>query len=115
MNKATLVSIIHNFENPDKVAIHRMMDAESGTWTPISCGEFKTAVLNVAAALVDLGLGVQEAVGIMSENRPEYLTASFAAWQARCLTVGIYATSTAEQVKFLVDDAHIRVLVAGSQ
>ncbi|MBD5179038.1 MAG: long-chain fatty acid--CoA ligase [Bacteroidales bacterium] len=115
MNKATLVSIIHNFENPDKAAIHRMMDAESGTWTPISCGEFKTAVLNVAAALVDMGLGVQEAVGIMSENRPEYLTASFAAWQARCLTVGIYATSTAEQVKFLVDDAHIRVLVAGSQ
>lgn len=115
MNKATLVSIIHRFKDPAKTAINRLMDAETGTWTPITCCEFKDAVLKSAAALIQLGLEVQEAVGIFSENRPEYLTTSFAAWQTRALTVGIYATSTAEQVKFLINDAHIRIMIVGSQ
>lgn len=112
---ATLVSIIHNFKNPEKPALHRLMDPETGTWTPITCEEFKTACLDLAAALVDLGLDVQEAVGIFSENRPEYLAFSFAAWQARAVTAGIYATSTPEQVNFLVNDAKIRIMLVGSQ
>lgn len=115
MNKASLVSLLHNFKNPEKPALFRLMDAETGTWTPITCGEFQSAVLDASAALIDLGIEVQEAVGILSENRPEYLMASFAAWQVRAVTVGIYATSTAEQVEFLVNDAHIRILVVGSQ
>ncbi len=115
MNKATLVSIIHSFKNADRPALYRLMDAETGTWTPITCGEFRGAVLDAAAALIDLGIEAQEAVGILSENRPEYLMATFAAWQVRAVTVGIYATSTAEQVQFLVNDAHIRIMVVGSQ
>lgn len=115
MNKATLVSIIHRFKDPAKTAINRLMDPESGTWTPISCAEFKDAVLQAAAAFIELGVEPQEAIGIFSENRPEYLTASFAAWQTRALTVGIYATSTTEQVKFLINDAGIKVMVVGSQ
>lgn len=112
---ATLVSIIHNFKNPEKPALHRLMDPETGTWTPISCAEFKDAVLAIGSALVDLGLGVQETVGIFSENRPEYLAMSFATWQARAVTVGIYATSSPEQVCYLVNDAGIKIMMVGSQ
>lgn len=115
MTSATLVSIIHNFKNPDKPALHRLMDPETGTWTPISCGEFKDTCLALGAALIDLGLGEQETVGIFSENRPEYVAMSFATWQVRAVTVGIYATSSPEQVRFLVDDANIKIMLVGSQ
>lgn len=91
------------------------MDPGTGTWTPITCGEFARDVTILGAALIDLGLGAQEAVGIFSENRPEYIAMSFATWQVRGITVGIYATSTPEQVKFLVDDAKIRIMLVGSQ
>ncbi len=112
---ATLVKIPHKFKNFDKPALHRLMDPETGTWTPISCREFRDNVIDLGAALIDLGIKSQEAVGIFSENRPEYILMSFAAWQVRAVTVGIYATSTPEQVKFLVDDADIRVMLVGSQ
>lgn len=112
---AYLVSTIHDFKNPEKPALHRLMDPETGTWTPITCGEFKDACLDLAAALVEIGLGVQETVGIFSENRPEYLAISFATWQTRAVTVGIYATSTPEQVSYLVNDAKIRIMLVGSQ
>lgn len=110
-----LVSIIHNFIDDQKPALHRLMDPATGTWTPIRCGEFRDMVLAMGAKLIDLGLKPQEAIGIFSENRPEFLVASFAAWQVRSVTVGIYATSSAEQVKFLVDDAKIKIMFVGSQ
>lgn len=115
MSTPYLVAIPHKFKNMEKPALHRLMDPETGTWTPISCGEFRDDVMMLGAALVDLGLKEQEVVGIFSENRPEYVMMSFAAWQVRGVTVGIYATSTPEQVKFLVDDAKIRVMLVGSQ
>ncbi|MCM1310993.1 MAG: long-chain fatty acid--CoA ligase [Bacteroides sp.] len=110
-----LVEIPHKFKNTDKPALHRLMDPETGTWTPISCGEFRATVLDLGAALIDIGLGSQETVGLLSANNPEYIAMSFAAWQVRGVTVGIYATSTPEQVKYLVDDAKIRVMLVGSQ
>ena len=115
MSKPALISIIHDFADPGKPALHRLMDPATGTWTPITCAEFRDKVLNFSAALLSLGLEPQQTLGIFSENRPEYLTASFAAWQIRCVTVGIYATSSPEQVRYLVDDAKIATMVVGSQ
>ncbi len=110
-----LVSTIHNFTDEQKPALHRLMDPATGTWTPIRCGEFRDMVLAIGARLLGLGLEPQEAVGIFSENRPEYLVASFATWQTRGATVGIYATSSEAQVSYLVRDAGIRIMFVGSQ
>lgn len=115
MSTPYLISIPHKFKDPEKPALHRLMDAETGTWTPITCREFRNNVLALGAALTELGLGRQETVGIFSENSPEYVMMSFAAWQVRGVTVGIYATSTCEQVKYLVDDAKINIMLVGSQ
>lgn len=110
-----LISLINNSSRPDKPAMHYLADAEKGKWLPITYRQFRADTLALAAALVDLGLDEQETLGLLTENRPELLEMSFAAWQARAVTVGIYATSSTEQVKYLVDDAHIGIILVGSQ
>ncbi len=115
MTSPVLISIINDIKSPSKPALHRLTDPQKGTWEPETYGEFREHVLSVAAALVDLGLEAQKPVGILSENRPELIETSFAAWQARALTVGIYATASADQVKYIVDDAGIEILLVGSQ
>lgn len=110
-----LISIIHNFSSPEKAALHRLSDPETGTWTPISYARFKDETLAIAATLIDLGLGEQQAVGIFSDNRPEVIEMNFATWQIRSVTVGIYSTSSPDQVKYLADDANIRIILVGSQ
>lgn len=115
MNTPALISIIHNFISPEKPALYRLTDADNGIWTPMSYARFTDDVMALGAALVNLGLGEQETVGIFSENRPEVIEMNFATWQARGVVVGIYSTSTADQVKYIIDDAKINIMLVGSQ
>ncbi len=115
MTGSILVSTIHNFPDPHKPALHRLVDAQTGEWQPISCELFKSEVLAVAGQLIALGLDSQETVGIFSENRPEVIEMNYAAWQVGCVPVGIYSTASESQVKYIAGDARIRVMLVGSQ
>lgn len=115
MNTPVLISIIHNFPNPEKPALYHLSDSDAGQWTPMSYARFTHEVEALGSALINLGLGEQETVGIYSENRPEVIEMNFATWQARGVVVGIYSTSTAEQVEYLINDAKIGIMLVGSQ
>lgn len=115
MTPPILVSTLHNFPDPYKPVLHRLVDPATGNWQPISAMLFKAEVMAIAAQLIELGLKPQETIGCFSENRPEVLEACYAAWQIRAIPVGIYATSSEQQVKYIVDDASIKVLFVGSQ
>lgn len=108
--------IAHQAEqNPNEPVLHRLTNAEAGVWSPITRREFHESVMRVAVGLMQLGVGVQQCIGVLSENRPELIMTDFAAWQIRAIPVGIYSTSSTEQVAFIVKDASITTLIVGSQ
>lgn len=112
----TLISVPRNITNPEMVAFYFPAEIDGRTkWLPVTRRHFADNVLSVAAALLELNLGVQESIGIFSENRPEILMIDFAAWQLRAIPVNIYATSSVDQVKFIVDNAEIKHILVGSQ
>lgn len=115
MAESILVTTIHRFPEPYKPALHRLVNPDTGEWQPISCMLFKAEVLALASQLLAFGLKPQETVGIFSENRPEVIEMNYAAWQVRCIPVGIYATSSESQVRYIADDARIKVMLVGSQ
>lgn len=115
MTNPVLISTVHKFISPEKPALYRLSDEKNGTWTPISYSRFRYEVLSLGSTLIDLGLGEQETVGIFSENRPEVIAMNFAVWQARGVLVGIYSTASTSQVKYIVDDAKINIMLVGSQ
>lgn len=88
---------------------------EAGNWEPVSWNRVAEIVKLEAQAMAALGIGVQENVGIFSQNMPEYVYTDFAAYANRAVNVPLYATSSPSQVKYIVEDAGIRVLFVGEQ
>lgn len=84
-------------------------------WKPATWRDFSRKVRHVSNALLNIGVGVQENVGVFSQNCVEYLYTDFGAFGIRAVTVPFYATSSEQQIQYMIDDARIRVLFVGEQ
>lgn len=100
-------------KNPDKtVFCHRDTD---GRWQPTTWGRFSEQVDLLAYALETLGLLPSDMIAVFSANRPENLIIDFAAYANRAVPVSLYATSSAEQVEYIINDARAKYAFAGDQ
>ena len=84
-------------------------------WKSYSWNQFSDTVKRVSNAMLNLGIKVQENVGIFSQNSAEYLFCDFGAWGIRAVTIPFYATSSEQQIQFMMTDAKIRILFVGEQ
>ena len=84
-------------------------------WKSCSWNQFSGIVSQVSDAMLALGVKVQENVGIFSQNSVQYLFTDFGAWGIRAVTIPFYATSSEQQIQFMVNDAKIRFLFVGEQ
>lgn len=84
-------------------------------WQETSWRRLGEQVQSLANALVDLGVGEGETVGILSANRPEWTVADLAALTVRGVSVPLYPTSSLKQVEYILNDAEVRVLCVDNQ
>ena len=87
----------------------------SKEWKSFSWNQFSDMVKKVSNAMLNLGVKVQENVGVFSQNSVQYLFCDFGAWGIRAVTIPFYATSSEQQIQFMVSDAKIRFLFVGEQ
>ena len=98
----------------DRVALkHR--DYKTNTWIPTTWNQFSETVATVSNSLIEIGVGVQENIGVFTQNKPESLFMDFGAFGVRAVTVPLYATSSEAQVHYILEDAGIRFLFVGEQ
>ena len=90
-------------------------DYKTNTWIPTTWNQFSDAVRKVSNSLVELGVEVQENIGVFTQNKPESLFMDFGAFGVRAVTVPLYATSSEAQVHYILEDASIRYLFVGEQ
>ena len=84
-------------------------------WKSLSWNQFSETVKKVSNAMLNLGVKVQENVGVFSQNSIQYLFCDFGAWGIRAVTIPFYATSSEQQIQFMVSDAKVRFLFVGEQ
>jgi len=84
-------------------------------WKSYSWNEFSQKVRLVSNAMLNLGIGIQENVGVFSQNSVQYLFTDFGAWGIRAVTIPFYATSSEQQIQFIINDAKIRFIFVGEQ
>ena len=84
-------------------------------WKSCSWCQFSNVVDQVSRAMLQLGVGVQENIGVFSQNSVQYLFTDFGAWGIRAVTIPFYATSSEQQIQFMINDANIRFLFVGEQ
>ena len=90
-------------------------DYSGKQWKSYSWNEFSARVKCVSNALLNMGVKIQENVGIFSQNSVQYLFTDFGAWGIRAVTIPFYATSSEQQIQFMINDAKIRLLFVGEQ
>ena len=90
-------------------------DFGGSVWKSYSWNQFSDMVKKVSNALLNLGVKVQENLGIFSQNSVQYLFCDFGAWGVRAVTIPFYATSSEQQIQFMISDAKIRFLFVGEQ
>ncbi|MBD9733172.1 long-chain fatty acid--CoA ligase [Streptomyces sp. H28] len=95
-------------EAPDAVVLRR---ERQGTWHPVTAAAFAREVTAVAKGLIAAGLRPGDRVAVMSRTRYEWSVLDFAIWSAGGVTVPVYATSSADQVEWIVRDSGARHVV----
>ncbi|MCI3269503.1 AMP-dependent synthetase/ligase [Streptomyces cylindrosporus] len=95
-------------EAPDAVVLRRK---QQGTWQPVTAAAFAREVTAVAKGLIASGLEPGGRVAVMSRTRYEWTVLDFAIWAAGGQTVPVYATSSADQVEWIVRDSGARYVV----
>lgn len=90
-------------------------DYDANKWVPISWKRFARNVVRVSYALLRLGVRAQENIAVFSQNKPETHFVDFGAYGIRVVTIPFYATSSAAQITYMLNDAQIRILFVGEQ
>ena len=90
-------------------------DFGGSEWKSYSWNQFSDMVKKVSNALLNLGVKVQENLGVFAQNSVQYLFCDFGAWGVRAVTIPFYATSSEQQIQFMISDAKIRFLFVGEQ
>ena len=90
-------------------------DFGGSEWKSYSWNQFSDMVKKVSNALLNLGVKVQENLGVFAQNSVQYLFCDFGAWGVRAVTIPFYATSSEQQIQFMISDAKIRYLFVGEQ
>lgn len=93
---------------PDRPAIAWR---EDGRLQHLTWHEYRAKVLEVAVALIELGIEPGDAVAIMAANRPEHVIADLAAVHARATPVTLYSTFAPAQVAYVADDCRAKVAI----
>ncbi|MCD8304807.1 MAG: long-chain fatty acid--CoA ligase [Prevotellaceae bacterium] len=118
-NRCPLSTLIHSQAERygDRIAMYHKDygDGKAAQWTGVSWRDFSQNVRLVSSALLRLQVGVQENIGVFSQNMPECLYVDFGAYAVRAVVIPFYATSSEAQVKYIVTDANIRYIFVGEQ
>jgi len=82
-----------------------------GVWTETSVGDFREKINCFALGLHELGVRRGDRVALHAENCTEWLIVDQAVLRLGAVTVPLYATQPADQVRFILEDSGARVYV----
>jgi long-chain acyl-CoA synthetase len=97
---------------PDDEALRYKAD---GSWRSLSHREVETRVERLAAALAAAGIEPGDRVALLSENRPEWVIADYAATSMGVVDVPIYPTLPANQVQYILRDCGAKGVLASTR
>ena len=106
------------FAKAKKRGSHRVFftrDNNVGKWLGTTWDELAEKVQTAARSLMSLGVKEEDKIGICSQNMLESVIVDFANFANRAISIPMYATASASQIEYMVNDAKIALLFVGEQ
>jgi long-chain acyl-CoA synthetase len=95
--------------------VFRFKKAESNNYESINWESFVSKSQKVSRALISLGLGPSDNIGIFSDNRPEWVISDLGIIGIRSVVVPFYATSSKQELKYITDETKMKLIFAGNR
>ncbi|MGO9155217.1 AMP-dependent synthetase/ligase [Mycobacterium sp.] len=92
----------HERDDPDFVIYQRLID---GNWTDVTCAQAADQIRSAALGLISLGVQPGDRVSIFSATCYEWAILDLAILAVGGVTVPIYETSSAEQVRWVLQNS----------
>ncbi len=92
-----------------------LREKEFGIWQSVTWQQYLVRVRNLSLGLIALGLKPGQTIGIIGDNRPEWVYAELAAQAAGLVPFGIFQDSILSEVAYIIDHSEVTVIVAEDQ
>lgn len=99
-------------EHPGQVAVERRSDV--GDWRPVTIDEMVRTVEDTARGLIALGLEEGEHFAILAPTSYEWAVLDLAALSCGAVTVPIYETDSAAQIRHILSDSEVTMVVTAT-
>lgn len=96
-------------------AVFYARDDQQQTWNPITWNEFAGQITQAARSLLTLNTLRGDRIGIYAQNMAEDFYIDFANFAVGAISVPMFATASAAQLTYIINDAGIETLFVGEQ
>ncbi|HYG87483.1 MAG TPA: long-chain fatty acid--CoA ligase [Azospirillum sp.] len=120
MTSHPLPDLVQHDTLPKLLALHArdhagevaMREKDFGIWHPITWAQMHERVRAFTLGLRQLGVGKGDVVGLIGDNRPDWVMGEIAAHAAGAMSLGIYRDALDEEVAYLIVYADVKVVFA---
>lgn len=96
-------------EHGNEIALR---EKDLGLWRPFTWNDYQTRVRDFALGLVELGLGRGAVIGIIGDNRPDWVAAEVATHAIGGLSLGLYRDVLDEEASYLLNYGEAQLVFA---
>ena len=89
-----------------------LREKDLGLWKPFTWNDYQTRVRDFALGMVELGLARGDVVGIIGDNRPDWVAAEIATHAIGALSLGLYRDVLDEEAAYLLNYGEAKLVFA---
>jgi long-chain acyl-CoA synthetase len=89
-----------------------MREKQFGIWRAFTWAEIEARTRHMALGLASLGLGAGDVIGLIGDNRPDWVMGEIAAHAVGARSLGIYRDALDDEVAYLLEYAGARLVFA---
>lgn len=92
-----------------------MQNKKDGSWVDVTWDRLAAVYKDVARGLLQMGLGKDDSIAILSENRPEWAFADLGIYATKSVVVPLYWTLTPSQIRYILKDCAARAIFVSNE
>jgi long-chain acyl-CoA synthetase len=96
-------------EHGDEIALR---EKDLGLWRVFTWNDYQTRVHDFALGMIELGLGRGDVVGIIGDNRPDWMAAEIATHAVGAMSLGLYRDVLDEEAAYLLSYGDAKLVFA---
>src|SRR5437762_5841224 len=96
-------------ENGREIALR---EKDFGLWRVFTWSDYQARVRDFALGMIELGLGRGDVIGIIGDNRPDWVSAEIATHAVGAMSLGLYRDVLEEEAAYLLSYGEAKLVFA---